>query len=149
MNPAAADAASIKIEYTPIIMQSLPDISSTCFLSVEIYRLFTPVSAGYFLRNLGSLCIKKAAQSILCGLLSYITLSFASLELVHSGASLYQSIDPTVSAKSTVSAPTVIVHSAAVAYSVVFVQTHGYASPDFPEFAFLPTLFCFVIKKSL
>lgn len=138
MNPAAADAASIKIEYTPIIMQSLPDISSTCFLSVEIYRLFTPVSAGYFLRNLGSLCIKKAAQSILCGLLSYITLSFASLELVHSGASLYQSI-----------APTVIVHSAAVAYSAVFVQTHGYASPDFPEFAFLPTLFCFVIKKSL
>lgn len=136
MNPAAADAASIKIEYTPIIMQSLPDISSTCFLSVEIYRLFTPVSAGYFLRNLGSLCIKKAAQSILCGLLSYITLSFASLELVHSGASLYQSI-----------APTVIVHSAAVAYSVVFVQTHGYASPDFPEFAFLPTLFCFCNKK--
>lgn len=136
MNPAAADAASIKIEYTPIIMQSLPDISSTCFLSVEIYRLFTPVSAGYFLRNLGSLCIKKAAQSILCGLLSYITLSFASLELVHSGASLYQSI-----------APTVIVHSAAVAYSAVFVQTHGYASPDFPEFAFLPTLFCFCNKK--
>ena len=136
MNPAAADAASIKIEYTPIIMQSLPDISSTCFLSVEIYRLFTPVSAGYFLRNLGSLCIKKSAQSILCGLLSYITLSFASLELVHSGASLYQSI-----------APTVIVHSAAVAYSAVFVQTHGYASPDFPEFAFLPTLFCFCNKK--
>lgn len=136
MNPAAADAASIKIEYTPIIMQFLPDISSTCFLSVEIYRLFTPVSAGYFLRNLGSLCIKKAAQSILCGLLSYITLSFASLELVHSGASLYQSI-----------APTVIVHSAAVAYSAVFVQTHGYASPDFPEFAFLPTLFCFCNKK--
>lgn len=136
MNPAAADAASIKIEYTPIIMQSLPDISSTCFLSVEIYRLFTPVSAGYFLRNLGSLCIKKAAQSILCGLLSYITLSFASLELVHSGASLYQSI-----------APTVIVHSAAGAYSAVFVQTHGYASPDFPEFAFLPTLFCFCNKK--
>ena len=136
MNPAAADAASIKIEYTPIIMQSLPEISSTCFLSVEIYRLFTPVSAGYFLRNLGSLCIKKAAQSILCGLLSYITLSFASLELVHSGASLYQSI-----------APTVIVHSAAVAYSAVFVQTHGYASPDFPEFAFLPTLFCFCNKK--
>ena len=136
MNPAAADAASIKIEYIPIIMQSLPDISSTCFLSVEIYRLFTPVSAGYFLRNLGSLCIKKAAQSILCGLLSYITLSFASLELVHSGASLYQSI-----------APTVIVHSAAVAYSAVFVQTHGYASPDFPEFAFLPTLFCFCNKK--
>ena len=136
MNPAAADAASIKIEYTPIIMQSLPDISSTCFLSVEIYRLFTPVSAGYFLRNLGSLCIKKAAQSILCGLLSYITLSFASLELVHSGASLYQSI-----------APTVIVHSAAVAYSAVFVQTHGYASPDFPEFAFLPTLFCCCNKK--
>ena len=136
MNPAAADAASIKIEYTPIIMQSLPDISSTCFLSVEIYRLFTPVSAGYFLRNLGSLCIKKAAQSILCGLLSYITLSFASLELVHSGASLYQSI-----------APTVIVHSASVAYSAVFVQTHGYASPDFPEFAFLPTLFCFCNKK--
>ena len=136
MNPAAVDAASIKIEYTPIIMQSLPDISSTCFLSVEIYRLFTPVSAGYFLRNLGSLCIKKAAQSILCGLLSYITLSFASLELVHSGASLYQSI-----------APTVIVHSAAVAYSAVFVQTHGYASPDFPEFAFLPTLFCFCNKK--
>lgn len=136
MNPAAADAASIKIEYTPIIMQSLPDISSTCFLSVEIYRLFTPVSAGYFLRNLGSICIKKAAQSILCGLLSYITLSFASLELVHSGASLYQSI-----------APTVIVHSAAVAYSAVFVQTHGYASPDFPEFAFLPTLFCFCNKK--
>lgn len=136
MNPAAADATSIKIEYTPIIMQSLPDISSTCFLSVEIYRLFTPVSAGYFLRNLGSLCIKKAAQSILCGLLSYITLSFASLELVHSGASLYQSI-----------APTVIVHSAAVAYSAVFVQTHGYASPDFPEFAFLPTLFCFCNKK--
>lgn len=136
MNPAAADAASIKIEYTPIIMQSLPDISSTCFLSVEIYRLFTPVSAGYFLRNLGSLCIKKAAQSILCGLLSYITLSFASLELVHSGASLYQSI-----------APTVIVHSAAVVYSAVFVQTHGYASPDFPEFAFLPTLFCFCNKK--
>ena len=136
MNPAAADAASIKIEYTPIIMQSLPDISSTCFLSVEIYRLFTPVSAGYFLRNLGSLCIKKAARSILCGLLSYITLSFASLELVHSGASLYQSI-----------APTVIVHSAAVAYSAVFVQTHGYASPDFPEFAFLPTLFCFCNKK--
>lgn len=136
MNPAAADAASIKIEYTPIIMQSLPDISSTCFLSVEIYRLFTPVSAGYFLRNLGSLCIKKAAQSILCGLLSYITLSFASLELVHSGASLYQSI-----------APTVIVHSAEVAYSAVFVQTHGYASPDFPEFAFLPTLFCFCNKK--
>ena len=90
----------------------------------------------YFLRNLGSLCIKKAAQSILCGLLSYITLSFASLELVHSGASLYQSI-----------APTVIVHSAAVAYSAVFVQTHGYASPDFPEFAFLPTLFCFCNKK--
>ena len=147
MNPAAADATSIKIEYTPIIMQSLPDISSTCFLSVEIYRLFTPVSAGYFLRNLGSLCIKKAAQSILCGLLSYITLSFASLELVHSGASLYQSIAPTVSAKSKVSAPTVIVHSAAVAYSVVFVQTHGYASPDFPEFAFLPTLFCFCNKK--
>ena len=136
MNPAAADAASIKIEYTPIIMQSLPDISSTCFLSVEIYRLFTPVSASYFLRNLGSLCIKKAAQSILCGLLSYITLSFASLELVHSGASLYQSI-----------APTAIVHSAAVAYSAVFVQTHGYASPDFPEFAFLPTLFCFCNKK--
>ena len=136
MNPAAADATSIKIEYTPIIMQSLPDISSTCFLSVEIYRLFTPVSAVYFLRNLGSLCIKKAAQSILCGLLSYITLSFASLELVHSGASLYQSI-----------APTVIVHSAAVAYSAVFVQTHGYASPDFPEFAFLPTLFCFCNKK--
>ena len=136
MNPAAADATSIKIEYTPIIMQSLPDISSTCFLSVEIYRLFTPVSAGYFLRNLGSLCIKKAAQSILCGLLSYITLSFASLELVLSGASLYQSI-----------APTVIVHSAAVAYSAVFVQTHGYASPDFPEFAFLPTLFCFCNKK--
>ena len=136
MNPAAADAASIKIEYTPIIMQSLPDISSTCFLSVEIYRLFTPVSAGYFLRNLGSLCIKKAAQSILCGLLSYITLSFASLELVHSGASLYQSI-----------APTVIVHSAAVAYSAVFVQTHGYALPDFPEFAFLPTVFCFCNKK--
>ena len=136
MNPAAADAASIKIEYTPIIMQFLPDISSTCFLSVEIYRLFTPVSAGYFLRNLGSLCIKKAAQSILCGLLSYITLSFASLELVHSGASLYQSI-----------APTVIVHSAAVAYSAVFVQTHGYASPDFPEFAFLPTLVCFCNKK--
>lgn len=147
MNPAAADAASIKIEYTPIIMQSLPDISSTCFLSVEIYRLFTPVSAGYFLRNLGSLCIKKAAQSILCGLLSYITLSFASLELVHSGASLYQSIALTVSAKSKVSSPTVIVHSAAVAYSAVFVQTHGYASPDFPEFAFLPTLFCFCNKK--
>ena len=62
--------------------------------------------------------------------------SFASLELVHSGASLYQSI-----------APTVIVHSAAVAYSAVFVQTHGYASPDFPEFAFLPTLFCFCNKK--
>ena len=142
MNPAAADAASIKIEYTPIIMQSLPDISSTCFLSVEIYRLFTPVSAGYFLRNLGSLCIKKAAQSILCGLLSYITLSFASLELVHSGASLYQSIASTVSAASAV-----IVHSAAVAYSAVFVQTHGYASPDFPEFAFLPTLFCFCNKK--
>lgn len=148
MNPAAADAASIKIEYTPIIMQSLPDISSTCFLSVEIYRLFTPVSAGYFLRNLGSLCIKKAAQSILCGLLSYITLSFASLELVHSGASLYQSIASTVSVTSRVSAASAVsVHSAAVAYSAVFVQTHGYASPDFPEFAFLPTLFCFCNKK--
>lgn len=138
MNPAAADAASIKIEYTPIIMQSLPDISSTCFLSVEIYRPFTPVSAGYFLRNLGSLCIKKAAQSILCSLLSYITLSFASLELVHSGASLYQSIASTVS-----------VHSAAVAYSAVFVQTHGYASPDFPEFAFYQLYSVVVIKKSL
>ena len=56
MNPAAADAASIKIEYTPIIMQSLPDISSTCFLSVEIYRLFTPVSAGYFRRCITHHC---------------------------------------------------------------------------------------------
>ena len=138
MNPAAADAASIKIEYTPIIMQSLPDISSTCFLSVEIYRLFTPVSAGYFLRNLGSICIKKAAQSILCGLLSYITLSFASLELVHSGASLYQSAASPVNAKLTVSA-----------YSAVFVQTHGYASPDFPEFAFYQLYSVVVIKKSL